>query len=410
MSSPTDVRKQLQSLTIPQGQRPQSGAAGVGGMGGKGVLVFAVVLITAAALAYGGWRKYGGGGGASTSQKTLEFLTVATRREPTASPLLTATGKIVSDHEVQVATKVSGQVVALMFEQGDHVEEGKLLARIEDVLYRSRRDEAAAELQRAVANFEFQEINYQRVLGLVERDSAPPIEFANARRAHLEAKAQVAAGRAALDFAQKALTDCEVVAPIAGVILERSVEVGDFVAAEGGLGANANARFASIADMETLRVEVDISELDIARIAKNLPCTVTPDAYKDRLYRGYVMWIDPGANYSKATVQVKVRIEVPDEYLRVQGSAQVSFLTENTKVSANQSAVAIWIPRAACKLDASGQGGTVFVRAGQTIRASRISVGRESDSHLQVTAGLAVGDSIVAADVTNLVDGQSVKP
>ena len=72
-----------------------------------------------------------------------------------------------------------------------------------------------------------------------------------------------------------------------------------------------------------LRVEVDISELDITRLHKNMPCRITPDAYKDRNYTGHIMWLDPGANYSKATVQVKVRIDNPDEFLRVEGSAKV---------------------------------------------------------------------------------------
>ena len=113
------------------------------------------------------------------------------------------------------------------------------------------------------------------------------------------------------------------VAPIAGVILERDVEVGDFVSAEGGRSAMANSQFASIADMTKLRVEVDVSELDIARLRTDLPCVVVPDAYKDRRYHGHVMWLDPGANYAKATVQVKVRIDDPDDYLRVEGAAQV---------------------------------------------------------------------------------------
>src|SRR5690606_8225607 len=129
------------------------------------------------------------------------------------------------------------------------------------------------------------------------------IEFADARRALNEARAQVEQSQAALDWAEKVLRDCDVLAPIAGVVLERNVEVGDFVAAEGGLGANANAQFGTIADMTKLRVEVDISELDIARLRKGMRCRITPDAYKDRRYPGYIMWIDPGANYSKATVQ-----------------------------------------------------------------------------------------------------------
>ncbi len=244
--------------------------------------------------------------------------------------MLTATGKIVSDHQVEVSTKVSGQIVALYFEQGDRVEQGQLLAKIEDVNYRARRDEAIAILERSKANSDYHKINYERVANLYRDAKVSAIELAEAKRATEESAATVDAAAAALEYAQKALDDCLVLAPISGIVLERSVEVGDFVAAEAGHGANANAQFAVIADMGKLRVEIDVSELDIARLRKDMPCTITPDAYKDRSYKGHVMWIDPGANYSKATVQVKVRIDDPDDYLRVQGSAQVVFQNSNS--------------------------------------------------------------------------------
>ena len=189
-----------------------------------------------------------------------------------ATPVLTATGKIVSDHLVEVQTKVSGQVVALHFEQGDTVQRGQVLAEIESDTYRARRDEAAATLEKARANLAFQEINFERVRRLHAQSQASDIEFAEARRGLDEARAQVAADEAQLAFAEKLLRDCQVVAPIGGVILERNVEVGDFVAAEGGRGAMANAQFGAIADMSKLRVEVDVSELDIRRLRRGMPC------------------------------------------------------------------------------------------------------------------------------------------
>jgi len=337
----------------------------------------------------------------------VELMTVAITLPPGPAPALTATGKIVSDHTVSVATKVSGQVVALYFEQGDYVEQGQVLARIEDVLYRARRDEAAARLERSKANLEFQRINYARVERLLESESAPSIEYADARRWLDDAEAQLAADQATLEFAQKTLDDCEVVAPIAGVVLQRAVEVGDFVAAEGGIGANANARFAIIADMNKLRVEVDISELDIARLHKEMPCVIIPDAYKDRRYEGRVMWLDPGANYSKATVQVKVRINGPDPYLRVEGSAQVTFLTERAGDSAETAAAGIWVPTSAILTGADGTA-TVFAAADGRVEQRPITLGRRQGDRIEVTSGLSPGDSIVASGLDKLRAGQRI--
>ena len=341
----------------------------------------------------------------SSSAAAIQIQTVTISRPPEPAPVLTATGRIVSDHRVQVATKVSGQVVAILFEQGDSVEKAQLLARIEDVNYRARRNEASARLERSQAVLEFQKVNFQRVASLIEGESAPPIEFADALRWLRESEARVAEDQAALEFWQKALDDTQVTAPIAGVVLSRNVEVGDFVSAEGGRGANANAQFAVIADMTKLRVEVDISEMDIVRIRKDMPCIVTPDAYKDRKYEGYVLWVDPGANYSKATVQAKVRIREPDGFLRVEGSAQVSFLQEQRAEAAN-GASAIWIPVGAYLSSPGENAGKVFTAVEGRLRERSIIIGRRSGNQVEVIQGLAAGDRVAVDGVAKLRDGQ----
>ena len=345
---------------------------------------------------------------ASADESQVRLITITARDSSQPLPVYTATGKIVSDHKVLVNTKVSGQIVDLRFEQGDSVQDGQVLARIEDVLYKARRDQAAADLEKSRASLAYQEINFDRVQRLFEIKNAPDIEFADAKRALDEAKAQVAANTAELEFAQKALTDCNVLAPISGVILERNVEIGDFVAAEGGRGAIANAQLCTIADMTKVRVEVDISELDVARIHKDMACVITPDAYKDRRYDGHVMWLDPGANYSKATVQAKVRVMNPDEYLRVEGSAQVLFLADDSSGEASDAgSSAIWIPSTAC---AKGEGDTakVFVADGGRIQATPIKLGRQVGSQVEVVSGLAVGQRIVADGLEKLTDGQRI--
>ena len=413
--APRDIQTQLRSLTIATEQRPASTA---NRRGGRGRWVLVIVLMSAAVVGVGGYVNrqrvlptVGTLALSATADQPVRMLTVALAPDPGPTPVLTATGKIVSDHTVSVVTKVSGQIVALRFEQGDHVEQGQRLATLEDVLYRARRDEAAARLERSKAQLEFQSINFARVKALIEVESAPSIEFADARRAVNEAEAQVAADHATLDAATKNLNDCQVGAPIAGVILQRNVEVGDFVAAEGGLGANANARFAVIADMNQLRVEVDVSELDIARLQKDMPCTIVPDAYKDRRYQGHVMWLDPGANYAKATVQVKVSIDNPDDFLRVEGSAQVAFLSQAPAAVGEGGAPSdpsIWIPATAIVVEKSTGQTTVFAIVDGRLRKTSVTLGRRSGDRVQVTAGLNPGQSIVVEGIDRIHDGQRV--
>jgi len=408
-----DMQTQLRSLSIPRDQRPQAARPARSGSTVKGFLL-ALLLIG------GGWgamhyfkpeigERIGSMVGTAAEAAPIRVIDVALSREPSSQPVLTATGKIVSDHRVSVSTKVSGQIVSLSFEQGDRVEMGQTLARVEDVLYRARRDEAAARLERAKANLTFQKVNFDRVSSLMARESAPDIEFADAKRALEESQAQVEAERATLDFAQKALDDCEVVAPIAGVILTRNVEVGDFVAAEGGRGAMANAQFATIADMSKLRVEVDVSEMDIVRIVKDMPCAIIPDAYKQREYPGFVMWLDPGANYSKATVQVKARIENPDDFLRVEGSAQVAFYKESPSREASLPP-AIWIPASACRMNADPSTGTVFRLEKGRLHKSSVTIGKRQGDQLEILGGLSAGQSIALDNLESLHEGQRAAP
>ncbi len=418
MDAKASLRQQLQTLSIPTEQRPRGGAAGGARRGSLlGRLVRGVLLIAAGAAGCWAWFEYGAAllrsygidaPGAPQGAVSVRVMTVtASTADAPAGPVLTGTGKIVSDHLVQVATKVSGQIVALHFEQGDQVEQGQVLAQIEDVNYRALRDERAAELRSADAQLAYEQVNHQRVKGLFEAKRASEIELADAQRALDWAAAQVEARRAALAFAQKTLDDTRVVAPISGVVLERNVEVGDFVAAEGGLGANANAQFGTIADMRRLRVEVDISELDVARVRKGMRCVVTPDAYKDRRYDGEVLWIDPGANYAKATVQAKVRIHEPDWRLRIEGSAQVQFLAEQpASGDAADSAGGPWIPAAAVVMDESGRRGRVFVAEGGRLRLREISVAERRGDRVRVAGGLSAGESIAAERAAELRDGQ----
>jgi len=407
MNAPSDIRDQLQTLRIPRDQRPSAGRRR------RRVpksLVFLVLLAGAAGGAYVERERLRPLAERLLKAAPAEVRLLVVENRPEPPPLLTATGRIVSDHKVAVATKVSGQIVVLEFEQGNRVRRGQRLARIEDVNYRARRDEAAAHLEKSQAGLAFQKVNFQRTERLYKDASAPDIEFASARRALDEAQAQVAADQAALAWAQKALDDCEVVAPIDGVVLERNVEVGDFVAAEGGRGMIANAQFASIADMSKLRVEVDVSELDVARLYKDMPCRITPEAYKDRRYDGHIMWLDPGANYSKATVQVKVRIQNPDEYLRVEGSAQVVFLLEGPAADpATRPAPHPWIPASACRLAPDGKTATVLVAAGEQLQEATITIGRRAGGQLEVLEGLSEGQRIAAGDLDKLHAGQRVK-
>ena len=125
-------------------------------------------------------------------------------------------------------------------------------------------------------------------------------------------------------------------APVDSTILERNVEVGEFVT-NGFVGDRGAKGFVvSIADLSDLLVELDISQNDFAKVAYKQPCWIVTDAYPDRKYDGIVELISPVANRQKATVQVRVKVSPPDDFLKPDMNATVSFLTRRRSPAATR--------------------------------------------------------------------------
>jgi HlyD family secretion protein len=445
MPDAADFKQRLEALTIDRSQRPKSSRAS-----GR-LFLWGVALGVLGFGAFAGYRYYQTAGrniAAAFAEPVIQvrLLKVPSPRAAAAEIALVATGKIVSDRRVNVATKVSGQIVDLHVEQGDHVLQGQVLARIEDVAYRAYRDEVAAnvarfrhelarataeavrarnEIAQAEAEAAFQERNFRRLERLFAVGQASEQEFLDAKNRHEAADAalrvaqaaaasaeaavsvaesQTAAGEASLRQAQKRLDDCEIVAPISGVVLERNAEIGDFLAAEGGRGMQANAQLVSIADMEKLRVEIDVSERDIGRLFPGQRARITPDANRAKTFSGYILWIDPIGDYAKATVQVKVRIEEPTPDLRIEGSAKVEF--ERPISSQPSSRPAIWLPKSAVVMSPGSADGTVYTvtREGRAA-ATPVRLGTRGDADVEVLEGVFGGMEIIADGLDKVKDG-----
>ncbi len=291
--------------------------------------------------------------------------------------VLNATGYVIAAHKIEVASKVVGRVAWIGVEKGDRVRQGQPLVRLEDDEYRaqvlqaegslenleaklaaleqgSRPEEiskAKADVDSAKADLKNYRVSLDRSRQLA-RDGVVPkqalddaeakYEGQAARVASLEriyeltrlgprkeeidaARAQVKQARGALEYARTQLENTVIRAPVSGTILERNVEKGEFVTT-GFVGERgAKGYVVSLADLNDLEVELDINQNDFARLRPNQPATVTTDAYPDRKYMGLICEISPEANRQKATVQVKVRIEKPDQFLRPDMNALVAF-------------------------------------------------------------------------------------
>ena len=299
---------------------------------------------------------------------------------PAADPAiaLNATGYIIAAHKIELASKVVGKVKWIGVDKGDRVREGQELVRLEDDEYRaqveqargqfdslkarlaelengSRPEEIAkarADLDQAKSDLENARVTLDRTRALVKEAIAPrqSLDDAQARydgaRARADSldrafelvrigprreeidsmRAQLEQAQGVLDFAETQLANTIIRAPVSGTILERNVEKGEFVTTGFVGDRGAKGYVVSLADLHDLQVELDISQNDFAKLRWRQPATVTTDAYPDRRYRGVIDEISPEANRQKATVQVKVKILDPDDYLRPEMNATAAFL------------------------------------------------------------------------------------
>jgi len=374
--------------------------------------------------------------------------------------ILNATGYIIAAHKIELAAKVSGRVAWIGVEKGDKVKQGQVLVRLEDEEFRARVTEAQgqlnslkaqltalengsrpeetarsqADLEQVRADLENARVTLNRTRSLVEqgimsrqtlddaqsRYDAQVARFASfektytlvrkgPRQEEIDAmRAQVKQAEGSLAFAQTQLDNTVISAPISGAILERNVERGEFVTTGFVSDRGAKGYVVSLADLNDLQVELDINQNDFAKLGPRQPAVITTDAYPDRKHQGDIVEISPEANRSKATVQVKVQVIKPDEYLRPEMNASVVFYTpeKSGEKSSNQTSVArplITIPASAVRDSA------VFVVVdGRAVRR-QIQVSGTSQQGPTISNGLIGGEDLIVNPPADLKDGQKVR-
>src|SRR5206468_3817740 len=175
--------------------------------------------------------------------------------------------------------------------------------------------------------------------------------------------------------------------------LERNVEVGEFVTTGFVGDRGAKGYVVSIADLNDLRVELDVSQNDFAKVTARQPCWIVTDAYPDRKYEGVVDLISPEANRQKATVQVRVKVLHPDELLRPDMNATVSFLSAARPTTAPDASTATVADRSVIRVPSKAmRDGVVFVV--EEVRAVKRTIESQkiSDREIEIRKGLIGGE------------------
>jgi HlyD family secretion protein len=309
-------------------------------------------------------------------------------------------------------------------------------ARLDQLRSGSRPEEKLkdrATVLQAEANWKNAEAEYQRTESLyrsgvaskaeldrtlAQRDSAAALVQA-ARQASAmtdigprkeeirAAEAEVQQMRAAVDYANTQLDATEIKSPVSGTVLARTVEPGEMVSPSAFGGSGTRTSVVDLADLTDLQVELDISQVDFARLKSGQRAEIIPDAYPNLRFNGFIEEIAPEANRAKSTVQVKVKVENPNEQLRPEMNARVNFLSDKAPANQTSSVARVLVPKAAVvKRDNSS---FVFVVKGNKVEQRTIRTGDEAGDALVVLDGLSGNESVAVTEVEKLGDGDRVK-
>lgn len=402
----------------------------------KSVLWIVLILIALiiALIAFGGKNRNKG--------TQVEVFTPQTR---SITEIIPANGKIQPVVEVKISPDVSGEIIELKVEEGDHVKAGELLIKIKQDQYISVRErtnaavnQAKAQLSQQQASFSQIELSYLRNKKLYEQKTISQAEFEKAESDYAIAQEQLKAAEfnvqsaeASLSEAKESLVKTTIYAPMSGTISRLDVERGERVV---GTSQMAGTEMLRIADLSQMEVLVDVNENDIVRINLRDTALVEVDAYPNRQFKGIVTQIANSAkNINSALEQVtnfevKVRI-LPESYqdlvkspgstpFRPGMSASVSILTETV---ADALAIPIQCVTARAdlipdslrfELDANQMLEQVFVVEDGKAKVLRITTGIQDHNFIQVLEGLPAGATVISGPYTaiskDLFDGDRV--
>jgi RND family efflux transporter MFP subunit len=335
-------------------------------------------------------------------------LTSATLSSPAqANAVLTASGYVVAQVKAAVASKGTGRLVFLGVEEGDKVKKGAIIALLEDLDMLAALHQAEANLAVAVADREDARLTLERVKRLQSANLASQSELDAAAARFARVEAMINAAKAGVNATEVALENTRIRAPFDGTVLTKNADVGEVVAPFAS-SVSSRAAVVTMADMNSLQVEADVSESNIIRVRPGQPCEIVLDAYPEKRYPGVVHKIVPTADRAKATVLTKVAFRSRDERVLPEMSAKVLFLSEEPKQSENANVPVLTVPLSSV-VERNGRKVVLTIADGAIVETP-VSLGNAMADRIVVREGLTAGDRIVARPDPSLAQGTHVIP
>jgi len=377
--------------------------------------IIAVVVIAVAAVLL-----YTRSGVVEVSEATA----VAASGGAAPAAILQATGYVTAEREATVSSQIAGQLSQVYFEEGEHVHRGQVLARLDDSAQRAALDQARAQLAAAQAQLNQYQVqlaqdrrDFARDAALIGQHLVSEQDFETARTQAATQAAQVETQQRQVELARAGLQAAQVqedytivAAPFTGVVIDKAAQIGEMISPIFGGGSFEAAGIATIVDMSSLEVDVDVNEAYIHRVKPGQGATAVLDAYPDWNIPAHVIAIVPTADKSKATVKVRVAFEKLDPRILPDMGVRVSFLQEPTGQSGGVAASSlpagtVWVPASAV-VQRDGRA-VVFVVQGGKAREASVTPG-ESQGDLRAVQGIASGSAVVQSPPARLDDGSRI--
>ncbi|PYQ11805.1 MAG: efflux RND transporter periplasmic adaptor subunit [Acidobacteria bacterium] len=341
---------------------------------------------------------------------TVRASVVRSNEAAAGTPILTASGYVVARRKAVVSAKIQGRLSDLRVEEGSRVRQGEVIARLESGDYEAQVQRARAALQRAEADL----AESNRQLDLARRLTGEKImsldQLQTAESRARVGEAAVSQARADLAFAVASLANTVIRAPFTGTVVKKMAEVGESVAPipPGVNISTSSGAIVALADLDTLEVEADVSESNVAKLSADQPAEVTVEAFPDRRYKAVLRQVIPTADRTKATVQVKVTILDKDAQLKPEMSAKVTFVEAARPAAAAEPASPVVVVPKEAVATRDGKP-VVFEVLGNKVRSRAVVPAGERQGQVVLREGLAGSEMLVARPPDSLKDGDAVR-
>lgn len=382
----------------------------------RGLWIALAIVGTLLVLGAVGWLVFGRDRGIEV--RTAEVVAIGNGGGNAS--VLDATGYVVARRMATVSSKITGKVREVLIEEGQRVEAGDVMARLDPVDADAQRDLSSSQLaaaQSQIAGSQAQlkeaEANAARLGALVGQKLVSRAQFEQAVAQRDVLRAQVATAqrnaqvaRNGLAIASNGVDNTVVRAPFAGVVIAKSAQPGEIVSPLSAGGGFTRTGIGTIVDMDSLEVEVEVGEAFIGRVKPGMATEAVLNAYQDWKIPGKVIAIIPAADRGKATVKVRVGLDTKDARIVPDMGVRVGFL-ETARPAATNAKPGVLAPAAAVT-QRDGKD-VAFVLNGEAVQQRTVTLGRTLGEDREVLQGLGGGDVVVLDPTEKLVDGSRVR-